>query len=599
MDKNSGQNKKIVKKVNKVQMHIIYLFIGLLVFIIGVMARYAWVQIVRGDEMLSRLESQVQESSVLHVPRGTIYDAEMKELAISTMVSSLYIDPNHVEDPEQTARDVAPLIGLTEKDILDDIAQGGGFVWVKRQMEPEETKALKNLMKEKPEYVACLGFIQESKRYYPNDMLAANVIGFVGTDDKGLDGIEQQFDGMIKGEEQTSSIFTDALARPIMDSVFLKNSPVDANCKNIQLTINAQYQFIIEKALDKAMMDHGAESVTAIVMNPKNGDILAMASRPAYDPNNFHKYDPNVWKNRAVSDIYEPGSTFKSIVAAAGFQEKLVSPTDIFVDPGTIEVSGRTIQNWSGDSFGTVTFLDVVKNSINTGFAQLGLELGGERLMNYARKFGFGERTGIELPGEESGILFNPKDMVASDVATSSIGQSIAVTPLQMITAMSAIANDGVLLKPHIVKAIYNADGTVYQQMEREEVRRCIDSDVDKILKSVLEQVVSTGGGSKASIEGYHIAGKTGTAQKIDMVNGGYLPGHYIASFCGFGPVEDPQFTVLVIINDPAGGEYYGGQVAAPIAHDIFLQLFRYANVKPINGNQSLLDDIKGTETKN
>ena len=599
MDKNSGQNKKIVKKVNKVQMHIIYLFIGLLVFIIGVMARYAWVQIVRGDEMLSRLESQVQESSVLHVPRGTIHDAEMKELAISTMVSSLYIDPNHVEDPEQTARDVAPLIGLTEKDILDDIAQGGGFVWVKRQMEPEETKALKNLMKEKPEYVACLGFIQESKRYYPNDMLAANVIGFVGTDDKGLDGIEQQFDGMIKGEEQTSSIFTDALARPIMDSVFLKNSPVDANCKNIQLTINAQYQFIIEKALDKAMMDHGAESVTAIVMNPKNGDILAMASRPAYDPNNFHKYDPNVWKNRAVSDIYEPGSTFKSIVAAAGFQEKLVSPTDIFVDPGTIEVSGRTIQNWSGDSFGTVTFLDVVKNSINTGFAQLGLELGGERLMNYARKFGFGERTGIELPGEESGILFNPKDMVASDVATSSIGQSIAVTPLQMITAMSAIANDGVLLKPHIVKAIYNADGTVYQQMEREEVRRCIDSDVDKILKSVLEQVVSTGGGSKASIEGYHIAGKTGTAQKIDMVNGGYLPGHYIASFCGFGPVEDPQFTVLVIINDPAGGEYYGGQVAAPIAHDIFLQLFRYANVKPINGNQSLLDDIKGTEAKN
>ena len=599
MDKNSGQNKKIVKKVNKVQMHIIYLFIGLLVFIIGVMARYAWVQIVRGEEMLSRLETQVQESSVLHVPRGTIYDAEMKELAISTMVSSLFIDPNHVQDAEQTAKDVAPLVGLTEKDILDDIAQGGGFVWVKRQMEPEETKALKNLIKEKPEYGACLGFIQESKRYYPNDMLAANVIGFVGTDDKGLDGIEQQFDGMIKGEEQTSSIFTDALARPILDSVFMKNSPVDANCKNIQLTINAQYQFIIEKALDKAMMDHGAESVTAIVMNPKNGDILAMASRPSYDPNYFYKYDPNVWKNRAVSDIYEPGSTFKSIVAAAGFQEKLVSPTDIFVDPGTIEVSGRTIQNWSGDSFGTVTFLDVVKNSINTGFAQLGLELGGERLMNYARKFGFGERTGIELPGEESGILFDPKDMVASDVATSSIGQSIAVTPLQMITAMSAIANDGVLLKPHIVKAIYNADGSVYQEMEREEVRRCIDSDVDKTLKSVLEQVVSTGGGSKAGIEGYHIAGKTGTAQKIDMINGGYLPGHYIASFCGFGPVEDPQFTVLVIINDPAGGEYYGGQIAAPIAHDIFLQLFRYANIKPINGNQSLLDDIKGANAQN
>ncbi len=583
---------KIVKKTSKIQNNIIFLFIGLIILIALIMARYAWIQIFRGDEMLSKLEAQVQDSAVLHVPRGTIYDADMKELAISTMVDSLYIDPNHVENPTQLASDLAPLIGISEQNILDDIAQGGGFVWVKRQLEPDASKAVRKLMKEKPEYVACIGFIQESKRYYPNDMLAANVIGFVGTDDKGLDGIEQQFDGMIKGEEQTASIFTDALARPILDSVFMKNSPVDANCKNIQLTINAQYQFIVEKALDKAMIDHGAESVTAIVMNPQNGDILAMASRPSYDPNNFHKYDPNVWKNRAVSDIYEPGSTFKSIVAAAGFQEKIVSPTDIFVDPGRIEVSGRTIQNWSGDSFGTVTFLDVVKNSINTGFARLGLELGGERLMNYARKFGFGEPTGIELPGEESGILFNPKDMVASDVATSSIGQSIAVTPLQMVTAMSAIANDGVLLKPHIVKAIYNADGSVYQKMEREEVRRCIDSDVDKTLKSVLEQVVSTGGGSKASIEGYHIAGKTGTAQKIDMVHGGYMPGRYIASFCGFGPVEDPQFTVLVIINDPAGGQYYGGQIAAPIAHDIFVQLFRYANIKPINGNQSLLDDI-------
>ena len=583
---------KIVKKTSKIQNNIIFLFIGLIILIALIMARYAWIQIFRGDEMLSKLEAQVQDSAVLHVPRGTIYDADMKELAISTMVDSLYIDPNHVENPTQLASDLAPLIGISEQNILDDIAQGGGFVWVKRQLEPDASKAVRKLMKEKPEYVACIGFIQESKRYYPNDMLAANVIGFVGTDDKGLDGIEQQFDGMIKGEEQTASIFTDALARPILDSVFMKNSPVDANCKNIQLTINAQYQFIVEKALDKAMIDHGAESVTAIVMNPQNGNILAMASRPSYDPNNFHKYDPNVWKNRAVSDIYEPGSTFKSIVAAVGFQEKIVSPTDIFVDPGRIEVSGRTIQNWSGDSFGTVTFLDVVKNSINTGFVRLGLELGGERLMNYARKFGFGEPTGIELPGEESGILFNPKDMVASDVATSSIGQSIAVTPLQMVTAMSAIANDGVLLKPHIVKAIYNADGSVYQKMEREEVRRCIDSDVDKTLKSVLEQVVSTGGGSKASIEGYHIAGKTGTAQKIDMVHGGYMPGRYIASFCGFGPVEDPQFTVLVIINDPAGGQYYGGQIAAPIAHDIFVQLFRYANIKPINGNQSLLDDI-------
>lgn len=587
------------KGKDKIQDNITWLLICLIIFFVVVCGRYAWVQIVEHKNMMARLESQVKDSSVLHVPRGTIYDADMKELAISTMVNSLYIDPNNVKDPEAVATDLAPIIGLSKQQILDKIAQGGGFVWLRRQMEPEMSDAVKNLMKENPDYKACLNFRQESKRYYPNDMLAANVIGFVGTDDKGLDGIEQQFDSMIKGENKETSIFTDALARPILDSVFLVSSPADANCKSIQLTINSQYQFIVEKALDKALVEHNAQSVTAVVMNPKNGDILAMATRPSYDPNNFADYDPDYWKNKAVSDIYEPGSTFKSVVAAAGFQEKIVSPSDVFVDPGKIEVSGRVIQNWSEGSFGTVTFLDVVKSSINTGFAELGLKLGADRLMGYARKFGFGQKTGIELPGEESGILFDPKNMVASDVATSAIGQSIAVTPLQMVTAMSAIANDGVLLKPHIVKAIYNADGSVYQQTEKEEVRRVIDSDVDKTLKSVLEQVVSTGGGSKASIEGYNIAGKTGTAQKIDMVNGGYMPNHYIASFCGFGPVEDPQFTVLIIINDPGGGEYYGGQIAAPIAHDIFIQLFRYANIKPIDGNKALLDDLgKQNETQ-
>ena len=593
-EKNRRRRKIIpVHKKTDIRRNIGCMFAVLAAVMVIVLARYAWVQLVEGEQLRERAVFQAETSIVLHVPRGTIYDSQMKEMALSTMVSSLYVDPNNTKDPEAVAEDLSPLIGMSKEEILAKIGEGGGFIWLKRQMEPEETKAVKELFKQKPEYRACLSFIQESKRYYPNDVLAANVLGFVGTDDKGLDGIEQQFDSMLKGEDRESTIFIDQLARPIKDSVFLKNSPVEGNCKNIQLTINAQYQFIVEKALEKALAEHGAQSVTAVVMDPRNGDILAMASRPSYDPNHFEKYNPDIWKNRAVSDIYEPGSTFKSITAAAGFQEKIVKPTDYFVDPGVIEVSGRKIQNWNDSSFGTVTFLDVVKNSINTGFADLGLKLGGERLMSYARKFGFGERTGIELPGEESGILFDPKDMVASDVATSAIGQSIAVTPLQMVTAMSAIANDGVLLKPHIIKAIYNADGSVYQQTQKEEVRRCIDSDVDKTLKSVLEQVVSTGGGSKASIEGYSIAGKTGTAQKIDMVNGGYMPGHYIASFCGFGPVEDPQFTVLIIINDPAGGEYYGGQIAAPIAHDIFLQLFRYANIKPIDGNKTLLDDLQ------
>ena len=317
-----------------------------------------------------------------------------------------------------------------------------------------------------------------------------------------------------------------------------------------------------------------------------------MASRPSYNPNSFADYSPEVWKNRAVSFIYEPGSTFKSVVAAAALQEKVVSPNQVFVDPGYVMVSGRRIQNWSGTSFGTVTFTDVVKQSLNTGFAQVGLRLGAQKLTDYAKLFGFGTPTGIELPGEEGGLLFNPDDMRDSDVATMAIGQSIAVTPLQLVTAMSAIANDGVLLKPHIVKSITNADGSVYEEKGTTEVRRTIESATDKTLVGLLEQVVASGGGKKAAVKGYRIAGKTGTAQKIRPDGSGYMEGHYIASFCGFAPVEDPQITVLVMIDDPGTGNYYGGQIAAPVASRIFTQLFRYLHIEPSS------DPFAGMESK-
>jgi stage V sporulation protein D (sporulation-specific penicillin-binding protein) len=316
-------------------------------------------------------------------------------------------------------------------------------------------------------------------------------------------------------------------------------------------------------------------------MNPKTGEVLAMATRPSYNPNKFWDYQPEAWKNKAVSFIYEPGSTFKAVVAAAALQEKTVTPNQVFVDPGYVMVSGRRIQNWSGTSFGTVTFTDVVKQSLNTGFAQVGLRLGAGNLIKYAKAFGFGVPTGIDLPAEEGGILFNPEDMRDSDIATMSIGQSIAVTPLQLVTAMSAIANDGVLLKPHIIKSVRNADGSTYEERDTTEVRRTIDSATDKTLVGLLEQVVASGGGSKAAVKGYRIGGKTGTAQKIREDGSGYMEGRYIASFCGFAPVEDPQLTVLVMIDDPGTGNYYGGQIAAPVASRIFAQLFRYLHIEP------------------
>ncbi|WP_303104221.1 penicillin-binding protein [uncultured Mitsuokella sp.] len=548
----------------------------------GVMVlRYAWLQLVQGDNLAQRMREQVGSDFAIQSPRGTILDRNGREMAVSVMTKSLYVDPNHVKDPDELAANLAPLINMPEQEILDDINVGGGFVWIKRRMEHDEYEQVRAMIREN-EYTDCLGFRDEAKRYYPNDMLAANVIGFVGTDDKGLDGIEQGLDSLLKGEVKEKFLTTDRQNRPILDSIFSSQRSYQGEyCKSVELTLDSSIQFIVEQELDRAMAENNPKGITCVVMDPKTGEILAMASRPSYNPNRFWDYQPEVWKNKAVSFIYEPGSTFKSVVAAAALQEKVVSPNQVFVDPGYVMVSGRRIQNWSGTSFGTVTFTDVVKQSLNTGFAQVGLRLGAHKLTEYAKLFGFGTPTGIELPGEESGLLFNPDDMRDSDTATMSIGQSIAVTPLQLVTAMSAIANDGVLLKPHIVKTITNADGSVYEEKGTTEVRRTIESATDKTLVGLLEQVVVSGGGKKAAVKGYRIAGKTGTAQKIRPDGTGYMDGRYIASFCGFAPVEDPRVTVLVIIDDPGTGNYYGGQIAAPVAKRIFTQLFRYMHIEP------------------
>lgn len=561
--------------------YVALVMIGVLVILVF---RYAYLQIVQGDALAQRMRDQSGYEFRIQSLRGAILDRSGKELAVSSMTKSLFVDPNHVYDthtPEEIASDIAPLIGLTEQDILDDIARGGGFVWVKRRLEHTEYEAVRAVIREKG-YSDCLGFQNEAKRYYPNDALAANVIGFVGTDDEGLDGVEQALDPLLKGEVREERLTVDGQRRPILDSIFAGRRVYGSDyCKTVSLTIDSTIQFMVEQELDRAMAENNPDSITAIVMDPKTGEILAMASRPSYNPNRFWEYPQENWKNRAVSFIYEPGSTFKAVIAGAALQEGIVTPNQVFFDPGYVMVSGRRIQNWSNESYGAVTFTDIVKKSLNTGFAQVGLSLGAEKMMHYTRVFGFGERTGIDLPGEEEGILFNADDMRDSDIATTAIGQSIAVTPLQLVTAMAAIANGGTLMHPYIVREIRNPDGSIYEERAPREIRRVLEPTVDRTLIGLLEQVVASGGGKKAGVKGYRIAGKTGTAQKIRRETAGYLEGRYIASFCGFAPVEDPIFTVLVMIDDPRGGDFYGGQIAAPVASRIFTQLLRYAHVEP------------------
>ena len=561
--------------------YVALVMIGILVILVF---RYAYLQIVQGDALAQRMRDQSGYEFRIQSLRGAILDRSGKELAVSSMTKSLFVDPNHVYDthtPEELASDIAPLIGLTEQDILDDIARGGGFVWVKRRLEHTEYEAVRAVIREKG-YSDCLGFQNEAKRYYPNDALAANVIGFVGTDDEGLDGVEQALDPLLKGEVREERLTVDGQRRPILDSIFAGRRVYGSDyCKTVSLTIDSTIQFMVEQELDRAMAENNPDSITAIVMDPKTGEILAMASRPSYNPNRFWEYPQENWKNRAVSFIYEPGSTFKAVIAGAALQESIVTPNQVFFDPGYVMVSGRRIQNWSNESYGAVTFTDIVKKSLNTGFAQVGLSLGAEKMMHYTRVFGFGERTGIDLPGEEEGILFNADDMRDSDIATTAIGQSIAVTPLQLVTAMAAIANGGTLMHPYIVREIRNPDGSIYEERAPREIRRVLEPTVDRTLIGLLEQVVASGGGKKAGVKGYRIGGKTGTAQKIRRETAGYLEGRYIASFCGFAPVEDPIFTVLVMIDDPRGGDFYGGQIAAPVASRIFTQLLRYAHVEP------------------
>ena len=574
----------MAKKQVNLNARIFFLYMGMTLLFLVLIVRFGILQIFQHQEMTERAMAAAQDNVVRQSPRGKILDRNGRELAISRIAKLLVVRPDRVgseEDIQVLAAELSPIVGIKAEEIANNIREGGTYYAVKHGLESDEEAAINQLKKDKG--YECIWMDDEVKRYYPNDMLAANVIGFIGMEDKGLAGLEYSLDSVVKGDVQEDNVITDMKGQTIFDSIFSlsQHRYQGDNCKTVTLTIDASMQFIVEQTLDKAMLDNNPKSVTAIVMDPKTGEVLAMASRPSYNPNKFGEYSMDAMRNIAVSDIYEPGSTFKSIVAGAALEDGVVTPDQTFYDPGRITVSEKHIQNWNGESFGTVTFTDIVKNSINTCFAMIGQILTGKRLNEYARNFGFGEITGIELPGEEPGMLFESSEMLDSDVATMSIGQSIAVTPLQLVTAMSAIANDGVLLKPHIVKEITNADGSVYKENGREEVRRVLSSATDKTLMGLLEQVVATGGGQKAQVKGYRVAGKTGTAQKINKDTAGYMEGRYIASFCGFAPVENPELVVLVIIDDPTSGEFYGGQIAAPVASEIFSQLLRYKHIEP------------------
>ena len=568
-----------------------YLSILMLLILAGVIVRLAYLQLVQGDKYNKLVAAQLQAGSDEPLPRGRIVDRDGEELAVSIMTGSLVADPEGMEDgpeikrknPRRDARrlsaDLLAPILHKDADALYKIFTGSGrFVYLKRTMDPKDVTEIRKLIKEN--HLPGLRFEEESKRYYTKKRAAAQVLGFVGTDDIGLSGIELEEDLVLKGAESKHSWLVDAVGNRIVG-----NKPAvrdeEHYLSTVYLTLDSKMQYVLEDSMDRAIVKTRAAGAAAIIMDPYTGEILGMASRPTFDPNEFGDYPPETWNNKAISMIYEPGSVFKPIVGCMALTEGIVKPDTIIHDPGSIRIADRIIHNWDGESLGYIPFEDVIKFSVNTGMVQVGMKLGGKRMTEYAKKFGFGSPTGIDLPGEESGILYDPDAMYQPDVATMAIGQGIAVTPLQVLRAISAIANGGELVRPYVIKKVVAPNGSIIYEGKKEVVGRPISADVAGQMRTMMEKVVSEGGGKTAAIRGYRIAGKTGTAEKLSEY-GGYAEGKYIASFVGFVPADKPRYAMIVMLDTPRGA-FYGSQVSAPVFRDTLQQILVAKGIQPVS----------------
>ena len=547
----------------------LFLFISSLV-IFCLMSRLVYLQFYKSSWLTENAIDQRIREIPVEAKRGIIYDRLGRELAISISTESVYAIPAEIRNHEETAAKLAAILNLDTNKLLSKLKRRQAFTWIERKIDADLAKRVKQLN------LPGIGLTQESQRYYPNDRLASHVLGFTGIDSQGLDGVEMTFDSYLRGRSGSIVIEYDARGREIPYSNHRYAAPVDG--QNVYLTIDLVMQQIVERELDRVMKETQARAATIIVMQPQTGEILALANKPDYNPNRFADYAPKLWRNNAVSNAYEPGSTFKIITVAAALGEKMVKLDDRFFDPGSIEVQGRHIRCWKHGGHGSQSFLDVVENSCNTGFVAVGLRVGAESFYRYIENFGFGKHTGIDLPGEAKGITIDKAKVKPINLATISIGQSIAVTPIQLLNAVSAVANDGKLNRPQIVKEVRDKAGQLVRGFQTDNVRQVISSEIARAEKGVLEKVVEEGTGKNAFIEGFRIGGKTGTAQKVGA--GGYLPDRYVASFVGFAPADNPQVAMLVIVDEPIG-IYYGGQIAAPVFGAVMKDLLPYIKVTP------------------
>lgn len=582
------------------------LIVALLVFtilFIALVGRLTYLQVFASTDLMEKKLDQLVATIPITAPRGDIYDRNMEILAKDATSTSIYARPKDIKDPKSTAEVLASMLETDKESIYKKLTNASqSIVLIQRKVDND--KALK--LRERN--IPGLEFGEDKKRYYKNENFASYVLGFTGTDHQGLYGVERQYDDVLTGQDGSLTYQRDARGSKISEGTETRVDPVPGN--NLRLTIDTIIQHFAERAAEKAMYENSAKRVTIMVMDPSTGELLAMTSKPDYNLNNPReiseimeeklKYDfttenknrerteksleekqQEMWKNPAVSFNYEPGSTFKIITSAAGLEEGVVTPETQFYDKGYIMVDGTQLKCWRYPrTHGSETFKKAVQNSCNPVFVQVALELGADKFYKYINGFGFGEKTGVDLEGEESGIVPPNKDVSNVSIGTRSYGQGITVTPIQLITAVSAIANDGILMKPKVADAILDPEtNKVIHEYQPEEVRQVISEKTADTLLSILESVVSEGGGSKAQVSGYKIAGKTGTANKV--INGRYADGKYVSSFTGIAPANDPKMAILVIIDEPDSSNTYGGQIAAPVAGELIEDTLKYLNISP------------------
>ncbi len=546
-------------------------FLVFLISLLFCIGRLLFIQIFRSSYLTSIAKKQHNQFVELEPRRGTIYDCNFKAQAFNLSMDSLYAEPNSIKEKDKgyIIDKLMPILGTDRAYLYDRLYRKKAFIWLARKLPPEKSEAIKALK------LKGLGFMKETKRIYPNSYLASHIIGFSGMDNQGLEGIERDFDKYLKGSEGWAVFLRDARQKKldIWEKMVL---PVDG--MDIVLTIDEVIQYIAERELDKAFKAFHAKGASIIVMDPHTGRILAMASRPTYDMNNYSSSGRDSIRNRSICDLFEPGSVFKIVTASAALEEKRITEEDkIFCENGSYRIGGRILHDHR--SHGVLTFKEVIEESSNIGTVKVAQLLGPDKVYQYLKAFGFGAKLGIDLSGEISGMIKPPRAWSKTSISAIPIGQEVGVTALQLASAISVIANGGQLMKPYIIDSIRDKDGRIIKQNKPVLIRKVISVDTAMRIKKILTGVVEEGTGKLAKVSGFSAAGKTGTAQKIEP-NGAYSHSKFVASFIGFAPAEDPILAIVVTVDEPRP-YYFGGVVAAPVFQKVAGDAIRY-----IKGNE-------------